>query len=143
MSLLKRLFSIGPIRKKIWQLWYPYLTKRLRREDVCFLNYAFQTEPSVDLDLLPDDEVNRGCIQLYHHLASKTELAGKAVPEVSCGPGGGASWIARSMQSASYTGLDLNPTGIDFASSGTSSKVFPLFRETPSVCRLPMGFLMP
>jgi len=114
MTILERLFSIGPIRKKIWQLWYPYLTRRLRSEDVCFLNYAFQTDPPVDLDLLAEDDANRGCIQLYHHLASKVDLEGRDILEVSCGHGGGASWIARSMQPATYTGLDLNPDGIDF-----------------------------
>ena len=36
MSLLERLFSIGPVRKAIWQLWYPYLTRRLRSEEVLF-----------------------------------------------------------------------------------------------------------
>ena len=33
---------------------------------------------------------------------------------MSCGHGGGASWLARTCQPAKYTGLDLNPTGIAF-----------------------------
>lgn len=112
MSLLERLFSIGPVRKAIWRMWYPFLTRRLRREDVVFLNYAFETDPPLGLRLEEADEVNRGCIQLYHHVASQVDLRGKTVLEVSCGHGGGASWIMRTMQPASYTGLDLNPTGI-------------------------------
>jgi SAM-dependent methyltransferase len=114
MSLLERLFSIGPVRKAIWQLWYPFLTRRLRGEEVLFLNYAFETDPPVGLKLEPDDEPNRACIQLYHHVASQVDLRGKVVLEVSCGHGGGASWLKRTMQPASYTGLDLNPTGIAF-----------------------------
>jgi SAM-dependent methyltransferase len=114
MSVLERLFSIGPIRKVIWQLWYPFLTRRLRGEEVLFLNYAFETDRPVGLSLDPDDEPNRACIQLYHHVASQVDLRGKDVLEVSCGHGGGASWITRTMQPASYTGLDLNPTGIRF-----------------------------
>ena len=33
---------------------------------------------------------------------------------MSCGHGGGASWITRTLKPASYTGLDLNPAGIRF-----------------------------
>jgi SAM-dependent methyltransferase len=114
MSLLERLLAIAPIRKAIWQLWYPYLTRKLRGEEVLFLNYAFETDPPVNLHLDPTDEPNRACIQLYHHVASQVDLTGKQVLEVSCGHGGGASWITRTMNPASYTGLDLNPTGIQF-----------------------------
>jgi ubiquinone/menaquinone biosynthesis C-methylase UbiE len=64
--------------------------------------------------LEPEDEPNRACIQLYHHVASQVDLRGKDVIEVSCGHGGGASWITRTMKPAHYTGLDLNPAGIAF-----------------------------
>ena len=114
MPLIDRLFSIGSIRKAIWRMWYPFLTRRLRGDGVLFLNYAFESEPPVGLPLSPEDEPNRACIQLYHHVASQVDLRGADVLEVSCGHGGGASWIARTMQPASYTGLDLNPTGIAF-----------------------------
>ena len=114
MSLLERLFSMPAVRKAIWRLWYPFLTRRLRGEEVLFLNYAFETDPPIGLQLDEADEANRGCIQLYHHVASQVGLKGKTVLEVSCGHGGGASWITRTMQPAAYTGLDLNPTGIQF-----------------------------
>lgn len=114
MSLLEGLLSVGPVRKAIWRLWYPFLTRRLRGEEVLFLNYAFDTDPPVDLTLVLDDEANRACIQLYHHVASQVDLTGKEVLEVSCGHGGGASWIARTLGPASYAGLDLNPAGIRF-----------------------------
>lgn len=112
MSWLERLFSIGPVRKALWRMWYPFLTRRLRSEDVVFLNYAFETDPPVGLRLEPGDEANRGSVQLYHHVASQVELRGRTVLEVSCGHGGGASWITRAMRPAAYTGLDLNPSGI-------------------------------
>lgn len=114
MSLLESLFSLPPVRKAIWRLWYPFLTRRLRGGEVLFLNYAFETDPSVGLPLDEADEVNRGCIQLYHHVASQVDLRGKTVLEVSCGHGGGASWITRTMQPTAYKGLDLNPAGIHF-----------------------------
>lgn len=114
MSLIEHLFSVASIRKAIWRLWYPFLTRRLRGEEVLFLNYAFETDPPVALPLLPEDEPNRVCIQLYHHVAAQVDLSGKEVLEVSCGHGGGASWITRTMLPATYTGLDLNPAGITF-----------------------------
>lgn len=61
------------------------------------------------LPLSESDEPNRYCIQLYHQTASQVDLTGKEVLEVSCGAGGGASYIARNLGPASYTGLDLNP----------------------------------
>ena len=114
MPLIDSLFSIGAIRKAIWRFWYPYLTRRLQREEVLFLNYAFETEPPLGLPLSPADEPNRACIQLYHHVATQVELRGKKVLEVSCGHGGGASYLTRTLQPAHYTGLDLNRTGIAF-----------------------------
>ena len=101
-------FSIGPVRKGIWRLWYPFLTRRLQEENVVFLNYAFETDPPAELALEPADEPDRACIQLYHHVASQADLRGREVLEVSCGHGGGASWITRRMRPSRFTGLDLN-----------------------------------
>lgn len=108
------LFYIGPIRKAVWRLWYPYLTRRLRGEEVLFLNYAFEEEPPMGIPLQAGDEPNRACIQLYHHVATQVALREKNVLEVSCGHGGGASYLARTLQPQRYTGLDLNPAGIGF-----------------------------
>ena len=114
MPLIDRLFYFGAIRKAIWRFWYPFLTRRLRGEEVLFLNYAFETEPPMAIPLEPADEPNRTCIQLYHHVATQVELHGKTVLEVSCGHGGGASYLTRTLRPAGYTGLDLNPVGIRF-----------------------------
>lgn len=114
MPLVDRLLSIGPVRKAIWKLWYPFLTSRVRGEEVIFLNYAFEADPPMGIALTPEDEPNRACIQLYHHVGSQADISGKKVLEVSCGHGGGASYLTRTMKPAAYTGLDLNPAGIDF-----------------------------
>ncbi len=114
MPLIDHLFSVGAIRKAIWRHWYPFLTRRLHGEEVLFLNYAFETDPPMDLPLPPADEPNRACIQLYHHVATQVDLRGKNVLEVSCGHGGGASYLTRTLQPSRYTGLDLNPAGIRF-----------------------------
>ena len=114
MPLTDHLFAIRWIRKAIWQLWYPFLTRRLHREGVLFLNYAYEEEPPVAIALASGDEPDRACIQLYHHVATQVELRGKNVLEVSCGHGGGASYLTRTVQPKSYTALDLNPAGINF-----------------------------
>jgi SAM-dependent methyltransferase len=113
-KLLYPLFNIGRIRKLLWKAWYPFLTRRVGREPVLFLNYAFETSPPLAIPLRPEDEADRACIQLYHHVASQIGLKGKDVLEVSCGHGGGASYAARYMGPRRYTGLDLNPAGIRF-----------------------------
>lgn len=114
MPVIDHLFSVGRIRKAVWQLWYPFLTRRLHGEEVLFLNYAYEEEPPMAIPLAAADEPNRACIQLYHHVATQVELRGKNVLEVSCGHGGGASYLARTFQPKNYTALDLNPAGIKF-----------------------------
>src|ERR1700722_5155332 len=114
VPVLDHLFSIGWIRKSLWRLWYPLLTRRLRGEEILFLNYAYEEDPSMGIPLAPQDEINRACIQLYHHVAAQVELRGKNILEVSCGHGGGASYLSRTLQPKNYTALDLNPVGINF-----------------------------
>jgi ubiquinone/menaquinone biosynthesis C-methylase UbiE len=114
MPLVDHLLSVRALRRSIWRLWYPYLTRRLQRDDVLFLNYAFDDERQPELILESSDEANRGCIQLYHHVGSQVSLRGRNVLEVSCGHGGGASYLTRMMGPSQYVGLDLNPQGIHF-----------------------------
>jgi SAM-dependent methyltransferase len=111
---IDHLFAVGWIRKAIWRCWYPFLTRRLGGEAVLFLNYAFEEEPPMCIPLRPEDEPNRACIQLYHHVAAQAPLRGKDVLEVSCGHGGGAAYLARTFQPRRYTALDLNPMAIRF-----------------------------
>jgi ubiquinone/menaquinone biosynthesis C-methylase UbiE len=93
---------------------YRLLTRLLMRDDVLFLNYGYEEDPPMALPLAVSDEPDRFPIQLYHRTATQVDLVGKTVLEVSCGHGGGASYLMRSLQPVSYTGLDLNPVGIEF-----------------------------
>lgn len=102
------------MRKAIWRMWYPFLTRRLRGDEVLFLNYAFETDPPMNIPLGAADESNRACIQLYHHVAAQVPLRGKNILEVSCGHGGGAAYLTRTFQPQRYTALDLNPVAIRF-----------------------------
>lgn len=94
--------------------WYPFLSRRLEAEDLTCLNYGYEEDPPMDLPLAESDERNRFGIQLYHRVATQTDLNEKQVLEVSCGHGGGASYLVRTLGPASYTGLDFNPDGIAF-----------------------------
>ena len=114
MPLIDHLFSIGTVRKAIWKWWYPFLTRRLQGEEVTFLNYAFETDPPLGIPLASEDEPDRACIQLYHHVGAQVNFQGGDVLEVSCGHGGGASYLTRALRPAKYTGLDLNPKGVEF-----------------------------
>jgi ubiquinone/menaquinone biosynthesis C-methylase UbiE len=60
------------------------------------------------------DEPDRACIQQYHLTATQADISGKCVLEVGCGHGGGASYLTRYLHPAAYTGMDLNPRGIEF-----------------------------
>ncbi len=103
-----------PFKAFMNKYWYPSLTRRLDSENLMCLNYGYEEEPPMDLPLAESEEANRFGIQLYHSVATQADLAGKQVLEVSCGHGGGASYVVRTLHPSSYTGLDFNPDGIAF-----------------------------
>lgn len=89
-------------------------TRLLGDDDWLFFNYGYEQDPPMAVPLDASDEPHRFFIQLYHRTATQVDLRGKRVLEASCGHGGGASYLMRTLQPASYTGLDLNPAGIEF-----------------------------
>jgi SAM-dependent methyltransferase len=101
----------------VWQVfakyYYPVLT-RLFAGGMPLINLGYEEDPPMALPLAPSDEPNRFLLQLYHRTATQVDLNSKRVLEVSCGHGGGASYLVRTLHPASYTGLDLNRAGIDF-----------------------------
>lgn len=109
-----RVASAPFVQKILREYWYPLITRRLREEDVVFLNWGYEEDPPMGLPLAASDEPNRFWIQLYHRTATQADLGGKQVLEVSCGHGGGASYLTRTLRPASYTGLDFNAEGIAF-----------------------------
>jgi len=107
-------FSFSWLRKAYWKFWYPLLTRKTAGEPLLFLNYAYIESPPAALKLEPEDEKDRSCIGLYDHVVSQADLREKEVLEISCGHGGGASYVMRYFQPRKLTGLDLNAAGVEF-----------------------------
>ncbi|GBE68197.1 phthiotriol/phenolphthiotriol dimycocerosates methyltransferase [Mycobacterium sp. MFM001] len=94
---------------------YYSLTSRFASDDFVFLNMSYEENPPMGLPLDPADEPNRYFINFYHAVATQNgDLAGKRVLEVSCGQGGGASYLTRTFRPDAYAGLDRNRAGIEF-----------------------------
>ncbi len=75
-----------------------------------FLNYGYAelNKPTDSITVLPEDEAERYCINLYHHNLGNFSVKDKVILEVGCGRGGGASYISRYFHPKSYIGLDLS-----------------------------------
>lgn len=102
----------GTGRRLLWKYWYPYLTRLAKGTPLTFLNYGYVDDSA--LNLQPGDEINRLNIQLYHAVAAAVDLTALDVMEVSCGHGGGASYVARYLHPETMVGVDRNPSAIQF-----------------------------
>jgi SAM-dependent methyltransferase len=106
--MTKRLWDL------LWKTWYPVLTRLTRGSRVVFLNYGYGFDTATDGPTLhAEDEPDRICIQLYDRVARSIDLRGLDVLEVSCGHGGGASYVARYLQPRSVHGVDRNARAVD------------------------------
>jgi len=105
---------MASFKQIFWKIWYQYLSARIGSDPVTFLNYGYWPPEGETLGLEPHDESNRPAIQLYHHVASGWDLADKNILEVSCGHGGGASFVKRYHHPKTYTAIDQNPKAIDY-----------------------------
>jgi SAM-dependent methyltransferase len=112
--------------------WYIQLAALDRDTDMLFMNYGWAAlddmspapqmekilmavrESENQLALLPKDEKDRYCIQLYHRTLAAVDVRGMDVLEVGSGRGGGASYIQRYLAPRSMTGLDRTAPGIRF-----------------------------
>lgn len=119
MNRLQQLIGYNPTFERLWAKYgYPLMTRLMRGKrsqfEILFLGPGYEEDPPMAIPLHESDEPDRYPIQFYHSLALDGELAGKDVLEVSCGHGGGASYLVRTFNPARYTGLDLNPVGVAF-----------------------------
>ncbi|MDZ4816045.1 MAG: class I SAM-dependent methyltransferase [Verrucomicrobiota bacterium] len=115
VKLFVRLLDVSPtVKGFIWKQWYQHLAG-YHIPDWTFMNYGFMAVDEKPLVLDPDDEVNRYFIQLYHHVATGTDLKNLNVLEVGSGRGGGASYVTRYLGPHSVTGLDFSKKAILFS----------------------------
>jgi len=94
---LKYRLQSNPLVGKLTTKYLLPLGTRQVGDDVVFFNFGYEEDPPMGLTLTASDEPNRYCIQLYHVTASQLDLTAKKVLEVSCGAGGGASYIVRNL----------------------------------------------
>lgn len=104
------------LKKTIIRSWYQYLSSLDRDGDITFMNYGYVPLVSEDpeIELHDEDLTNRYSIQLYHRVAGAIDLDGKDLLEVGCGRGGGASFVMRSLQPRSMTGIDFCSKAVAF-----------------------------
>lgn len=119
--MLKRVFDLGvraspALKRALVQRLYDTISTLDRDADLPLMNYGYA---SLNGDrapaLRPEDEKHRWSIQLYHHVASAVELAGREVLEVGSGRGGGAAYVARAFRPKSLLGVDRCRKAVEFS----------------------------
>lgn len=106
---------VPPLQKLLWGLSYNHFTTRLPSSAHTFMNLGYigdADEPGPALESI--DEPKRLQIQLYHHVSTLVDVAGREVLEVGCGRGGGAAYVKRYLGPASMVGLDLADKAVEF-----------------------------
>ncbi len=119
---------IGALKRFAWfkrlnaKVTYELLAKHISAEDWHFMNYGYMPNDTEKPVSLPEDpKIQKYPMQMYHYLAAKTVVKGKHLLEVGSGRGGGARYIAGSLQPASYIGIDIAQSAVDLA-----NKIHPL-----------------
>jgi SAM-dependent methyltransferase len=77
------------------------------------LNYGFSSDP--ETSVIAANEPEFYCLRLYEHTVRETPLEGRDVLEVSCGRGGGASFVSRTFKPRRYVGVDLSQENVRLA----------------------------
>ncbi len=112
------LLGLSPeIKRRLWHWWYQYLARAYQKSDWTFMNYGFcdlNSELS-PLNLMEEEEENRYFIQLYHYVATATDLKDQQVLEVGSGRGGGAAYIATYLKPKKIVGIDFSEQNIQIA----------------------------
>jgi len=114
-QLYARLGQTWPwFRKTSKRVMYQFMAKTYGKKDWTFMNYGYaplepHTEP---IFLHHEDEANRYCIQLYHHVASAIDLDNLDVIEVGSGRGGGAGYVKQYHKPKTLLGIDYSSNAV-------------------------------
>ncbi len=97
-------------KHQMYQLMAGYYVQ----DDWTFMNYGYvsmDNEAGVALDA--QDEPNRTCIQLYHHVVETVDLRGLDVLEVGSGRGGGAAYVKKYLKPRAMIGIDYSSRAVE------------------------------
>jgi len=116
MDAFEAIYRAFPmVRRMAYRAWYHRLARFAREGEVVHTNYGYAPlDGDSGPDLHEQDEPHRFGIQLYHHVATLADIAGRDVLEVGCGRGGGASYISRYLGTRTMTGVDLDAQAVEF-----------------------------
>lgn len=118
MPWIYDLYRLLPEKPKIRlkRMWFEFLSAIDTGDDLLFMNHGF-TDPDVpggEIPLQPEDEGHRFAIQLYHRIAQDGAWKDSEALEVSCGRGGGASYVMRYLEPRSLVGMDITANAIRY-----------------------------
>src|SRR5688500_6999413 len=102
------------------KITYELLAKHIPAADWQFMNYGYVPDEREPALALPASQIQRYPLQMYHYLALKAPIEGKQVLEVGSGRGGGAKHIAKTLNPAFYTAIDLAQHAVDLANSSNT-----------------------
>ena len=106
------------LRKASRHLMYQMMARFARRRDWTFMNYGYAPRPAdAGTDaalphLETDDEPNRYCIQLYHHVVGSVDLRDRRVLEIGSGRGGGSRFLQHYYRPAAMVGVDFSKQAV-------------------------------
>ncbi len=108
--------AIPGLKGVMWKQAYQFLSKVYTGKDWKFMNYGYSPTDGLACDLCLDeqDEADRYCIQLYHHVTNLIDLSDLKVLEVGSGRGGGALFIKRYLRPRTVTGVDFSAYAVAF-----------------------------
>ena len=108
------------VRSRIWKWLYQNISKSQSDSDFRFMNYGYKDDSGVELET--EDEADRLFIQLYNMNIRDVEVVGKDLLEIGSGRGGGASWIARSLNPKSLTAVDYSGEAVNLCNNWYSGQ---------------------
>ena len=92
------------MRSRMWRRLYQRMSKSQLDSNFRFMNYGYKDETQTPLE--DGDEGDRLFIQLYHMNIREVRIENKDLLEIGSGRGGGASWIARSLNPRKLVAVD-------------------------------------
>lgn len=114
VAFVDKILASDRLKNGVSKFKYRLVNKLVKDGPIIFMNYGYAPEDGQGIPLEPRDEENRTYIQLYHAVAGAIDLTGLSVMEMSCGRGGGASYVTRQFKPRSYLGADRTEASVAF-----------------------------